>query len=89
MNGTSVSRISRFGDIALTLRTIISCDKALGSKLLQGRLRSMWEKQHVPIAVSHVEDVSFQFETPKKAETEEKERFDRRVDESERLRGDE
>ena len=49
----------------------------------------MWEKQHVPIAVSHVEDVSFQFETPKKAETEEKERFDRRVDESERLRGDE
>jgi hypothetical protein len=39
------------------LRTIVSGHKTLGSKLLHGRLRTMREKQHVPAAVSHLEDV--------------------------------
>lgn len=55
------------------LRTVVPSNKALGSKLLRGRFRTMREKQDVPIAVSHVEDVRVEVEAPKLAgETKEK-----------------
>jgi hypothetical protein len=53
------------------LHTIVSGDKALSSKLLHRRFRAMREEQHIPIAVSHVEDIRFPCERRRKALREE------------------
>lgn len=41
-------------------RTIVSGHKTLSPKLLHGRLGTMREEQHVPAAVSHLEDLPCQ-----------------------------
>jgi hypothetical protein len=61
-----ISLLERCVTDGFMLGTIISRNEALRSKLLHWRFRTMREQQHVPVVVSHIENVRFRLEKGKK-----------------------